>query len=219
MTSALTQLAGLSIEINGAIPSAYNHRSAGLFPRGRVRADAQRNRERLLDVAVGLILKVGGEPTTTGSRQRRGWGWDGVSALPGPSDAAPRGGAAVLEATIEAGEGICRRDVDSLDAVRQYVHAAIDHGIGVVNMIHPLLEDADWPDLSPRAGGCWTTRSNAADKDQRLRCDLSVDDIVYPRSDSAGRSRSGCLSQRPGHRPPPTRPIHRRPPRPRPTTQ
>ena len=28
-----------------------------------MRADARRNRERLLDAAIGLILEVGGEPT------------------------------------------------------------------------------------------------------------------------------------------------------------
>lgn len=58
----------------------------------------------------------------------------------------------VLDRTITSGEtALVESDGDGT-ALRRYLHAAIDTGLGVVNIIHPLLDDTDWPDLAERAG-------------------------------------------------------------------
>jgi len=56
---------------------------------------------------------------------------------------------------------------------------ALDNGIGVVNMIHPLLEKRDWPDLRTRAGTLMKTIVRRAVKDGPLRHDLSERDVVF----------------------------------------
>ena len=85
----------------------------------------------------------------------------------------------VLEGTIAAGEVIVATNADSSDAVRQYMHAAVDHGIGVVNMIHSLLDEPDWPDLQDRAESLLTALIERHRQDHQLRPDLSAGDIVF----------------------------------------
>ena len=63
--------------------------------------------------------------------------------------------------------------------MRRYLHEAIEHGIGVVNIVHPLLDDHDWPDLQVRADVVLTAIMERASTDHELRSDLSVSDIVF----------------------------------------
>lgn len=145
-----------------------------------MRADARRNRERLLDVTVGLILEVGGEPTRDAIAARAGVGI-GTVYRHFPDQQALLHAAArhVLERTIAAGEAITAADHEGLDALRAYLHAAIDHGIGVVNIVYPLLDRPDWPDLTERASAVIATLIDRCRRDRRLRGDISVDDIVF----------------------------------------
>ena len=85
----------------------------------------------------------------------------------------------VLEKTIAAGEQIVASDANSEEAVRRYMHEAIEHGIGVVNIVHPLLDDHDWPDLQARADVVLTALMERSRADHKLRSDLSVSDIVF----------------------------------------
>lgn len=145
-----------------------------------MRADARQNRERLLDVTVGLVLEVGGEPTRDAIAARAGVGIGTVYRhFPDRQALLHAVARHVLERTIAAGETITATDADGSDALRQYLHAAIDHGIGVANMIHPLLDDTDWPDLTERATALMATLIDRCRRDRRLRDDLAVDDIVF----------------------------------------
>lgn len=144
-----------------------------------MRADAQRNRERLLDAAIGLILEVGGEPSRESLAQRAGVGIatlyrhfpDRQSLLHGVFRYA-------LERSITAGERALADTTDSLSALRQYMHAAVDHGIGVVNLIHPLLDKAH-PDLRTRAGKVLNAMIERGQHEGLLRKDASPADIVF----------------------------------------
>lgn len=144
-----------------------------------VRSDARQNRERILDTTVELVLEVGGEPTRDAVAVRAAVGIgtvyrhfpDGQSLL----HAVARH---VLERTIADGETIVS-DGDSADVVREYIHAAIDNGIGAVNMVHPLLEDSDWPDLNARAELLMTALIERDRRDHPHRAGLTVDDIVF----------------------------------------
>jgi len=68
---------------------------------------------------------------------------------------------------------------DEGDVLRQYMHMALDNGIGVVNIIHPLLETRDWPDLLARAGRLMKSIVSRATQDGTLRSDLSDRDIIF----------------------------------------
>lgn len=145
-----------------------------------MRADALQNRERLLDATAGLILEVGGEPTRDAIAERSGLGIGTLYRhFPDRQSLLHSVARHVLERTIAAGEAIVAADTDGVSALRRYMHAAIDSGIGVVNMIHPLLDDTDWPDLSMRAETLMATLVTRARRDDRLRSDLSVGDIVF----------------------------------------
>jgi AcrR family transcriptional regulator len=145
-----------------------------------MRADARQNRERILDVTVGLILEVGGEPARDAIAERAAVGIGTVYRhFPDRQALLHAVARYVLERTIATGEAIVAASTDSLGAVRQYMHAAVDSGIGVVNMIHPLLDDTDWPDLQGRAESLLSALIERNRHDHRLRPDLSVSDIVF----------------------------------------
>jgi AcrR family transcriptional regulator len=145
-----------------------------------MRSDARHNRERLLDVTVGLILEVGGEPTRDAIAGRAGLGIGTVYRhFPDRQSLLHAVVRHVLERTIGAGEAIVATPADGIDAIRRYMHAAIDHGIGVVNMIHPLLDDTDWPDLQARADSLMAELIERGRRDHRLPDDLTVADIAF----------------------------------------
>ena len=145
-----------------------------------MRSDARQNRERLLDVTVELILEVGGEPARDAIAARAAMGIGTVYRhFPDQQSLLHAVARHVLERTIATGEAIVAETSNSEDALRQYVHAAVDNGIGVVNMIHPLLDDTDWPDLQARAEALLTALIERNRHDHRLRSDLSVGDIVF----------------------------------------
>src|SRR5207249_4770939 len=99
-----------------------------------------------------LILQAGGEPSRDAVAERAGVGI-GTLYRHFPDRQALLHAVArhALESSIGAGEAIVQSTSNGVDALRQYMHAALDNGIGVVNMIHPLLEKRDWPDLRARA--------------------------------------------------------------------
>ena len=55
----------------------------------------------------------------------------------------------------------------------------LDNGIGAVNIIHPLLENRDWPDLRARAAKLMKALVAGAARDGVLRDDFSERDIVF----------------------------------------
>jgi len=145
-----------------------------------MRADAQRNRQRLLDVTIELVLEAGGEPSRDAIAERAGVGI-GTLYRHFPDRQALLHAVArhALEKSIGAGEAIVQSASSGVDALRQYMHAALDNGIGVVNMIHPLLDKREWPDLRSRAAKLLKTLVAGAVQDGDLGSDVSERDIVF----------------------------------------
>lgn len=145
-----------------------------------MRADAQRNRQRIIEAAIALVLEVGGEPARDAVADRAGVGI-GTLYRRFPDQQALLHAAVrhVLDKSIGAGEALVETVPDSVDALRQYMHVALDNGIGVVNILHPLLEKPDWPDLRARAETLMTSLVGRAVRDGSLRGDLSERDIVF----------------------------------------
>lgn len=144
-----------------------------------MRADARRNRERLLDAAIELILEAGGEPTRDALAARAGVGIGTVYRhfpdQPSLLHAVVR---YALERSIEAGEAALAASPSAFDAIRTYMHAAVDSGIGVVNLVYPLL-DRPHPDLRARAESMLHTMIEGGKHEGRLRSDASAGDIVF----------------------------------------
>ena len=145
-----------------------------------MRADALKNRRRLIEVTVELILEVGGDPARDAIAGRAGVGIGTLYRhFPDQQSLLHAVARHVLELSIASGEALLESSQDSVDTLRRYMHAALDHGIGVVNIIHPLLEKRDWPDLTARARTMLHTLVERVMEEGRVRSDLSERDIVF----------------------------------------
>lgn len=110
-----------------------------------MRADAQRNRERLLRAAVEMILEVGAEPPLDAIARRAGVGIGTLYRHFSDRDSLLNAVAEhVLDRSLVAAEEALSDSADGYDALRRYMHAAVDEGVGVLNLIHPLIDDPDW---------------------------------------------------------------------------
>ncbi|MFW2829776.1 hypothetical protein ACM608_07530 [Sphingomonas sp. ID0503] len=85
----------------------------------------------------------------------------------------------MLERSISDGENLVETVPDGVDSLRRYMHAALDNGIGAVNIIRPLLQKPDWPDLRIRAVTLMKRLVEGAERSGALRDDLSERDIVF----------------------------------------
>lgn len=144
-----------------------------------MRADARRNRRRLLDAAVGLILEVGGEPAMDAVAARAGVG---VGTLyrhfPDRRVLLRAVVLDVLDRTIERGWAALAESTDGREALRRYLHDAVDTGLGVVNIIHPLLEAPDWPDRRAAAEEVLERLTEAARRDGAIGAEVVATDIA-----------------------------------------
>ncbi len=113
----------------------------------RERADARRNRQRILEATIELVLEVGGEPPRDTVARRAGVGIATVYRhFPDQQQLLRAVALEVLDRTIAAGCATLDESGPGGEALRLYLHAAIDAGLGVVNIVHPLVEDTDWLD-------------------------------------------------------------------------
>jgi len=143
------------------------------------RSDARRNRRRLLDAATDLILERGGEPSRDAVAKAAGVG---VATLyrhfPDQQDLLRGVALDVLDRTIAAGEAALE-EADGGTALRRYLHAAIDIGLGVVNIVYPLLDDVDWPERRTAAQNVLDRLVAAAHRDKAIRGDITATDIAF----------------------------------------
>jgi AcrR family transcriptional regulator len=145
-----------------------------------VRADALKNREVLIETVIQLVLEVGGEPSRDAVAERARLGIGTLYRhFPDQHSLLHAAARHVLEKSISTGEGLVETVPDGVDALRQYMHAALDNGIGAINIIHPLLENPDWPDLRVRAESLMKRLMAGAVQSGSLRHDSSVGDIVF----------------------------------------
>lgn len=149
---------------------------SGLRP---LRADARRNRKRLLEVTSDLILEVGGEPSRDAVAAAAGVG---IATLyrhfPTRQDLLRAVVLDVLRRTIAAGQAALDEGEDGGTALRRYLHAAIDGGLGVVNIAYPLLDDTQWPDEQAAARCVLDRLAEAASRDQVVPEDFGATDIA-----------------------------------------
>lgn len=144
-----------------------------------MRADARRNRRRLVDAAVELILENGGEPAMDAVATRAGVG---VGTLyrhfPDRQELLRALVVEVLDRTIERGRAALAESPDGREALRRYMHDAIDAGLGVVNIVHPLLEAADWPERRTAAEDVVERLAEAAQRDGAIAEGVTAGDIA-----------------------------------------
>jgi AcrR family transcriptional regulator len=144
-----------------------------------VRADAQRNRRRLLDAAIELILEIGGEPPRDAVALRAGVGIGTLYRHFPDRQALLRTVAVdVLDRTIEQGHLVLAESTNGADALRRYMHATIDTGLGVVNIVHALLDNHDWPIQRAAAHHMLNRLIDNAQRDGAISTQVTATDIA-----------------------------------------
>ena len=144
-----------------------------------MRADARRNRRRLIDAAIGLILEIGSEPSRDAVAQRAGIGIATLYRHFPDQQALLRAVVLdVLDRTIDQGNSALADSATGSEALRRYMHAAIDTGLGVVNVVHPLLDTSDWPDRRAAAQAVLHRLVEAAQGDGAIKPDVTPTDIA-----------------------------------------
>ena len=143
-----------------------------------VRADARRNRRRLLDAAIELILDIGGEPSRDNIAQRAGVGIGTLYRhFPDRQELLRAVVLDVLDRTIDRGNTALAESATGGEALRRYMHATIDTGLGVVNIIHPLLNTPNWPDRQAAAHDLLDRLIDAARTADAIDDDVTATDI------------------------------------------
>ncbi|MCB9674701.1 MAG: hypothetical protein H6737_06260 [Alphaproteobacteria bacterium] len=82
-----------------------------------------------------------------------------------------------MNGCIAAAESALVDAPDGFAALRRYMHAAVDNGLGVVNLVYPLVERPH-PELRARAGSAIGTIIERAKHEGLLRPDVPPADIV-----------------------------------------
>jgi AcrR family transcriptional regulator len=144
-----------------------------------MRADARRNRRRLLDAAIELILEIGGEPSRDAVAQRAGVGIGTLYRHFPDQQALLRAVVLdVLDRTIHLGEAALAESPNGREALRRYLHDAVDGGLGVVNIIYPMLDDTGWPERRSAAGAMLERLTHAAQRDGALSREATASEIA-----------------------------------------
>ena len=145
-----------------------------------MRADARRNRERLLEAAVELILEENGEPTRDAIAARA---QVGIATLyrhfPDQQALLHAVALHVLDRSIAAGEEALEEADDSAEALRRYMHLAVDHGLGALNLIYRHLDHPHWPEQRARAEALLRTIIDRAQGDGLMRNDVTARDVGF----------------------------------------
>jgi AcrR family transcriptional regulator len=143
------------------------------------RADARRNRRRLLDAAIALVLETGSAPSRDAIAQRAGVG---IATLyrhfPDQPTLLRAVVVDVLDRTITLGNAALAHSASGGDALRTYMHAAIDAGLGVVNVIHARLEHRHSPDQRAAAQVLLERLIEAARTDGAIDQTVTATDIA-----------------------------------------
>lgn len=145
-----------------------------------MRSDARRNRERLLVAATELILEVGGEPSRDAVAQRAGVG---IATLyrnfPERQDLLRAVVVDVLDRAIAVAESAFADTDSEGTALGRYLHAALDVGLGVVNIVHPLLDQTDWPERAATASELLDRLVHDARQAGAIGRETTTTDIVF----------------------------------------
>lgn len=144
-----------------------------------LRADARRNRRRLLDAAIALILELGGEPSRDAVAERAGVG---IATLyrhfPDRQSLLREVALDVIDRTVERGEAALAESSSGGEALRRYLHDAVDSGLGAVNVVHALLDHAEWPDRRAAAQHVLDRLIDRARRDGAIGGDVTATDLA-----------------------------------------
>jgi len=145
-----------------------------------MRADARRNRQSIVDATIELVLEIGGEPSRDAVADRAGVG---IATLyrhfPDQQQLLRAAAVEVLDRAIREGRAALEEAATGGEALHRYLHAAIDCGLGAVNIVYPLLDDHDWPDQRDAARSVLDRLIEAASRDGAIGPEHTATDVAF----------------------------------------
>lgn len=145
-----------------------------------MRADAVRNRELLLDAAVEIILELGAEPPLDAIARRADVGIGTLYRHFPDRDALINAVARhALERSNDAAEKALADAPDGFTALRRYMHAAVDLGVGVLNLIYPQITAPDWAEQRKQSGAALEGILDRGKQEGLIREDVRIPDIGF----------------------------------------
>jgi len=144
-----------------------------------LRADARRNRQSIIDATIELVLEVGGAPSRDAVADRAGVGIATLYRHFADQQQLLR--AAVVEVlgrAVREGQSALDESATGGEALRRYLHAAIDVGLGAVNIVFPLFDDHDWPEQRDAARSVLDRLVNAAARDGAVGPEYTANDVA-----------------------------------------
>ncbi|MFH8346130.1 TetR/AcrR family transcriptional regulator [Streptomyces sp. NPDC018045] len=179
-------------------------RAHSAAPQPRLRADALRNRERIIGAAREVMVEFGAEIPLDEIARRAGVGNATLYRhFPDRLELIHHVTLSVMHRTADKAECALAEETDAFRALRRFVFAAVEERIGA---LCPLLSDGvdrDHPDLlaaRERLDGAVKALMGAARDSGQLRTDIAVGDLMvaltqltrplpgcgYPRTGSGG---------------------------------
>jgi AcrR family transcriptional regulator len=85
----------------------------------------------------------------------------------------------VLEQSTTTAETALADAPDAYEALRRYMHAAVAGGVGVLNLIHPVLHDPDWTEQRATASRLLGEILERGRQAGLIRDEARISDIVF----------------------------------------
>lgn len=148
-----------------------------------MRRDAQRNRARLVEAALKLLLDTGHEPPLDAVAKAAGVGIGTVYRhFAGRVELLDAVGHLVLDRAVAEAEAALADGAEGADghaSLRQYLHGAVRGGVGALNLIHPLLDDPTWTARRDTIAPLLAAILERGKRDGSLRGDVDAADLVH----------------------------------------
>jgi AcrR family transcriptional regulator len=144
-----------------------------------MRIDAQRNRELLLAAACDAFVDVGPHAPLDSIARRAGVGIGTLYRhFPGRSALLRAVAEDVIARTAASARAALAEEPTGFDALRRYLHDALDVGIAVMNRIHAEIDkDAEYRGWSDAAAGALRQIIDRARDEGTLRPDAEFGDV------------------------------------------
>lgn len=145
-----------------------------------MRADARRNRQSIVDATIELILEVGGEPSRDAVADRAGVGIGTLYRhFPDQQQLLRAAAVEVLDRAVRECRAALDESATGGQALHRYLHAAIDCGLGAVNIVYPLLDDHDWPEQRDAARSMLDRLVETAARDGAISHEHTAADLAF----------------------------------------